>query len=148
VPRRVALLELLLALVVGYGIAQMKEHMLRLDNLPSLIRIAFSRLAAAVRLARSVPAYRLVSSPNPEQTLPPLKSFLALEGLPQADIISVGHEHLDPSQPRADLPQAVKSPGSGEPQVPLPQDDRGLPLGGLEPADHVRGAGHDLPLHS
>jgi hypothetical protein len=146
VPRRAALFELLVSLVIGYGVAQMKEHLLRLDNLPSLVRIAFSRLAAAVRLAATVPAYRLVASPYPEETLSVLKQFLALEGCLEADIIPVGHDSSEPFQPRPDLHQAIEGPDLGESQIPLPAHDRGVSLGSPEPADHVRRSEHDLPL--
>lgn len=48
--------------VVGLGVAQMAEHMLRVENGPSLLGIAFSRLFTALRIVVRAKSYRFTLS--------------------------------------------------------------------------------------
>ncbi len=57
-------------MVVGIGLTQMAEWMLRLDQLPQLFSIAWRRFATAVKLAVFTPhIYQINLSPEPEENL-------------------------------------------------------------------------------
>jgi hypothetical protein len=56
--------ELFRGIVVGEGIAQMAEFMLRGNNLIGLLRIAFARLGEAVQISYRVPCYEFWLGPN------------------------------------------------------------------------------------
>jgi hypothetical protein len=122
-------------MAVGLGVAQMREHMIRLDNLGSLARIFVSRVIAAARLAFGTRAYRLTCSTDPARTLEALLSFLS-----EDDTIRVHGRERD-----RDLPQTGLGADQGQFEEPLPENLRGVPLGGAEPDRDVRGAGPGVP---
>ena len=73
-------------LVVGAGIAQMSEYMLRPapSELRPLLKIARSRLATALRLLRSTRPHRFVLGPNPHANAAALRAFVTMgDGLTQ-----------------------------------------------------------------
>ena len=65
-------------MVLGLGIAQMSEYMLRPSPaaVGSLLRIAVSRSRAARALLRAARPYRIVLSPDPKANVRVLSDFL------------------------------------------------------------------------
>jgi hypothetical protein len=135
--RFLAWAELTRSLVVGIGIAQMREHLLRLENLPVLARVFLSRLRAATRLAWTIPVFRLETSTDPERT------WAALDAFVKAAIM----KEIELPNSDADFHPASERFDGGEPQVEVPEDLGGLPLGGREPAPDVRGSERRIPEH-
>lgn len=80
VSRRSAFFHLFKAVVVGDGIAQMAEHMLRLRNLPALVLIAVSRLRALISLVSTTPAHTFKVETDPVANYQSLIDFLSDKG--------------------------------------------------------------------
>jgi hypothetical protein len=132
------------SMAIGVGVAQMREHLVRIDNLSRLATIFFSRVRETLRLARDVPAYRLEVSADPKETL-----RVVLEVLREPVIIPTwGSDHGSSRriEPDADLHSPVLRPGLGEPEGTLPADLGGFSLGGAQPDHHVRGSEPDFPV--
>ncbi len=76
-----AAIHLFKDVVVGAGLVQMAEFMLRTDNIWNLTKIAFSRLNEATKILRNTPCYEFKMSPNLEENANALKEFLVTSEL-------------------------------------------------------------------
>jgi hypothetical protein len=76
VSRWRACLPLFFSMVVGLGIAQMAEHVLRPTNLTGILGIGISRLKEAWQILRLRPVYIFEVSPDARENARVLKDFL------------------------------------------------------------------------
>lgn len=74
-----SLAPLLRSIVVGEGLAQMSEFMLRGNNIANILRIAFSRLTEAVRIMRRVQCYEFLIGSDRNEAARTLLEFAQLE---------------------------------------------------------------------
>jgi hypothetical protein len=88
----VALFYLLHSMVIGIGVAQMSEHMLRLNSLTRLFNIAFSRLARALEVLWQAENYIFYLSNDSQENFKALDCFLSDRNKLSSPIDNKRHE--------------------------------------------------------